>query len=291
MILESLNSQMGTSYDADSQTSTVFIRNMALAKCINEIYNLAEKMKNQFDPDRMSEFIPRWEKIMGIVPAPSDTQPVRKRRIKARWNRIGRQPTRQAILDLLQDEMYPITVTLTNDTPATANFGWPYTMGKVYALGTNPPALVISGDPVGTERIRVKITLAGTLGVAKFQYSLDDGSTYNGVDILTTASYPLPGTPLTLQFPAGTYSLDNVWFSRAYGDNDWFSSIALFSIGGVAPPGMTDAEYYGRVGAAWNTLDTFAPVWADFNFTRDSAFGAGFFLDTDYNLDNQKFDV
>ena len=291
IILESLNAQMGTAYDADSQTSTVYIRNLALARCLADVANLAEKMKNQFDPDRMSEFIPRWEAIMGIVSGPQDTQTSRKRRIKGRFARIGRQPTRQAILDLLTDEMYPISITLTNDTPATANFGWPYTMGKVYALGTTPPTLVVSGDPEGTEQLRVKITVGGTLGVAEFQYSLNDGTTYNGVNILTAASYAIPGTPLTLEFPVGTYATDNVWFSKAYGDADWFSSIALFSINGEAPAGMTDAEYYGRVGAAWNVLDSYAPVWADFNFTRDSALGTGFYLDTEYNLDNQRFDV
>ncbi len=289
IVLESINAQMGTAYDTDSQTSPVFMRNLALARCICDVINAGEKMKNQFDPDRMSEFIPRWEAIMGIVSGPTDTQMARKRRIKARFARIGRQPTRQAILDLLTEEMAPITVYLTNDTPETANFGWPYTMGRVYSLGTTPPAVTVSGDPDGTELLRIIIPVGGILGVAEFQYSLDGGDTYNGVNILTTATFPIPGTPLTIEFPAGTYNTDNIYYSQAYGDADWFSSIALFSIQGTAPDGMTDEEYYSRIGSAWNVLDSYAPVWADFNFTRDSEFGAGFYLDTEHNLDNQRF--
>lgn len=289
IILDSLNEQMGSAYDT-SGTSPRYMMNLAIAKAIADVWNTGERMKNQIDPDRMSEFLPRWERIMGMTPIPGEPLRTRNKRVKARYTRFGRQPTRQAITDLLYEELYPIEVTLYSDDDTTAIIGWPYTMGKVYSLGTTPPVMTVIGDPEGTERLRVKIVVLGTLGVAEFQWSFDDGGTYSA-NVLTAASYPIPGSTLTLQFSAGTYATDNVWYARAYTDDDWFSSVAKVSVQCSAPSGMPDSEFYPRIGQAWVLMDDFSPVWLDFQFSRDSIFGTGFFLDTEHNLDNQRFRI
>jgi hypothetical protein len=58
--------------------------------------------------------------------------------------------------------------------------------------------------------IKVKIVAGGTLGTATFAYSLDGGATYS-VTLTTQATYLMPGTGVTINFPAGTYSADNVY--------------------------------------------------------------------------------
>lgn len=82
--------------------------------------------------------------------------------------------------------------------------------------GGSPPAVGLSGTPYDTYQGRVKITLGGTLGTAKFQYSLDDGETWSP-DILTAATYPVPNSGITITFAAGTYVLNDVytWTSTA----------------------------------------------------------------------------
>lgn len=283
-ILRSLNAQMGTAYDVTAG-SPVFMRNLALARCLADVWDTSERMANQFDPYRMSEFLPRWEKILGIIPLPTDTDVARRQRVQAKFARMGRMPTAQAISDQLTRVLAPITFVIVTDTAATAEIAWPYAMGRIYSLGTSPPTVTVSGVPTGTERLKVIIDGAGTLGVATFQWSLDDGGSYSA-STPTAASFPIPGSPLTLAFSAGTYSTDNIYSSQAYPDS-WTSTTALISIQCTKPTAMTEAEFYQRLGEAWVVLDDYMPAWGTFNFSR----GEGFYLDAEANLDNARFDV
>ena len=280
-LLDSLNAQMGTAYDI-SPSSPVYIRNYAIARCIADVWNAAEKLKNQFDPLRMTDFLPRWERILNLTPSPTDSGNVRRRKVNARFQRIGRQPTHQAVQDIITEELSPITAVIQTDTADTANFGWPYSMGRVFSLGTTPPQVTVTGIPLGSEELRIDIPSGGSLGAATFRYSLDNGGSYSA-PIVTAATYAIPGSPLTLAFPAGTYNTDNVYYSTAYPDS-WFSSVAFISVQCTKPDAMSEREFQERTGSAWNVLDNYCPAWVQFNFTR----GSGFILDLP-NLDLLRF--
>lgn len=82
--------------------------------------------------------------------------------------------------------------------------------------GTTPPAVTFSGNlnqPL-TIRVEVNDVSGGTArGQAKFRWSLDGGGTFVESGVLTAASYALPGTGITVNFPVGTYAANNTYRS------------------------------------------------------------------------------
>jgi len=83
-------------------------------------------------------------------------------------------------------------------------------LSAVVPNGTSPPTVTVSGTPADYWSVVVQIILGGARGTATFQYSLDGGVEYNGTDLLTAATYVIPETGITLNFPTGTdYNADN----------------------------------------------------------------------------------
>lgn len=114
-----------------------------------------------------------------------------------------------------------IPLIVSNRLPLTST-----TMSTVVEAGTTPPDATLSGTPTGTWDLRLKCTLLGARGVAKFQFSVNGGMTWSA-DILTAASVPLidPATDsivgingttgLTVAWENATFALDNTWSSKA----------------------------------------------------------------------------
>ncbi len=100
IIVDSLNSQRGTLYN-DLQTSTVYLENMALGRAIAECWSNNARMANQWDVARMTEFIPRWEAILGLVPKDKDTYTARRARIANVFSRFTQANIYQSVRDLL----------------------------------------------------------------------------------------------------------------------------------------------------------------------------------------------
>lgn len=94
--------------------------------------------------------------------------------------------------------------------PANSTLG-----GTLAATGTTPPVVTISGTLSTPKGVRVEITTGGVLGVAVFRVSINNGSTYVASNVTTVATYTIPGTALVLNFPAGTYTNDNVYRATA----------------------------------------------------------------------------
>ena len=81
----------------------------------------------------------------------------------------------------------------------------------VTEAGTSPPDVTLTGTPNNSYLLKVKITLAGNRGTAKFKYSLDNGKTWSK-EIVTANTYEMPGTGTTLNFATGSaYATDNVY--------------------------------------------------------------------------------
>jgi len=123
-ILESLNAAMGTAYDT-SRGTTVYAENLATARCINAAWENNQRLANQWDPRRMTVFVPRWERILKLTPLPTDTMPVRRRRIAAVFARWSQLPTYQQIKDKLSDALATTFVDLEHIAPADAVTWWP----------------------------------------------------------------------------------------------------------------------------------------------------------------------
>ncbi len=62
---------------------------MAHARAITfDGYGTNDRLSLQWDPDRMTSFLPRWEKILGIVPAPSASEKDRRDEVRKRMRRF-----------------------------------------------------------------------------------------------------------------------------------------------------------------------------------------------------------
>jgi len=69
----------------------------------------------------------------------------------------------------------------------------------------------------------------------------------------------------------------------------WTSSTAYIAFGLEKPADMSDIEFYNKTGDI-QLLDSFLPAWVTFDWFQDGDNGAGFYLDEENNLDNQRFD-
>lgn len=100
-------------------------------------------------------------------------------------------------------------------------------MGAVTETGTTPPDIAVTTNtPLGPWKLRIKVHTAGARGVAKIQFSLDDGENYSD-PILTAASIDLVDpaidsligvngkSGLTISYENAAANADNVWTSKA----------------------------------------------------------------------------
>lgn len=78
------------------------------------------------------------------------------------------------------------------------------------SLDGSNPLMTITGSPVDAQELQVRILTGGAIGVATFQYTLDGWRTESNPRFVA-ASFPVPGTGLTLGFPVGTYVANKVY--------------------------------------------------------------------------------
>lgn len=140
--------------------------------------------------------------------------------------------------------------------------------GTVSAAAENPasPAVTLTGSPLDAYEVEIQIVRGGAVGTATFTYSLDGGDTVSP-ETTTASTVPLPGTGLTLNFAAGTYTAGVVYRFTATAPRASVSSVQaairealssnlLYEYIQVAQP--TDA-------AMWAALDALA-LEAENNF-------------------------
>jgi hypothetical protein len=112
-VLTSLNDARGTAYSKERGT-VVWAENYALAKAIASVWEANRRLANQFDPARMSAFLPRWEKILGIVPAPSDSLKTRKDRVAFKLSLWSKEPTGTNLIELVKAKIGDLYVGITH---------------------------------------------------------------------------------------------------------------------------------------------------------------------------------
>jgi hypothetical protein len=83
------------------------------------------------------------------------------------------------------------------------------------------PAVTLTGVPVDSGEGLVEILTEGARGVATFRYSLDLGKTWSR-ELLTAATYEIPGFGVTLNFAVGDYEASDLfsWVSTEPGFSD-----------------------------------------------------------------------
>ncbi len=102
VIHESINAQCGTALDATNENTYVWLENMAIARALTfDGWGSNQRLAYQWDPRKVTDMMPRWERIFAIVP-PAD-MPDRQRRaaLTARWERFGARANHTRMHDLL----------------------------------------------------------------------------------------------------------------------------------------------------------------------------------------------
>lgn len=131
-ILNDLLSGLGSAFDTEYGSIT-WIKMNAVARVLNDVFEQNKRLSYQWDPLRMSDFLPRWETIYGLNPLPTDTEVERREKVLAAVQTSGLMPTQQVVTDLLTSLLGPVFVGITNLTP----------------LGPSPTALTyVSGGAV-----------------------------------------------------------------------------------------------------------------------------------------------
>lgn len=287
MLLASLNSQHGTAFDV-AYPSPIYIKNLAIAKCISDVWDTAERMGNQFIWEKVSEFIPRWERIFGLHPSASESDKSRRDTIAARWNVYGRLTTHQALIDAIDPLLGGVTYSIVNQDYTNADFAWPYGAGAVQNVDAGP-TVTASGQPTYStvpSTIHWTIDGAGVLGVATFTWSIDGVTQASAV--VTGAAVVLAGTGLTLAFSAGAYVAQR-YIVTVHSDL-WSSTVMRIGIVVPKPSTMPESVYQKKMSAVKARADEVLPAWVDTNFIRDSStLGTGFYLDQPFNLDCMRF--
>ncbi len=285
IILASLNEQAGTAFDV-STASPKFYWNLAVARAVAEVWDDNERMSNQFDFAKVTDFLSRWERIFAIYPSQDLTRAERRRILQARWFLFGRRTTHQALIDALTPVLVNVPFTVATNATEDASILWPFAMGPVLNIDAGP-AVSVTGNPAGaTYDLRVKVTGNGGYGVGVFQYSLDgDATVTSGVSIAATVA--IGGTPLTIAFANASFTAGQRYWTQSH-PNDWSSTVAEIAIVVPKPSTMSERIYQARVGAAKRTAENVVPAWLEFAFVRDGSHGTGFYLDEDFNLDNQR---
>jgi len=121
---------------------------------------------------------------------------------------LGRSPVTELAASILATPNHvPILIAAAAFTAGTQS--------TVASGGTSPPAMTLTGNALDDGQLRVEMRTGGARGTATFRYCTDYDAikgtgTWSG-DILTAATYAMPNTGVTLNFPVGTYQTDNYY--------------------------------------------------------------------------------
>lgn len=208
-LVDGLVEAQGTGLASDV-SSFAWAEANAEARTIAYLWHLSNRAANQWDPRRMTDFLPRWERILGLRPSPGAPDTTRRAAVLAKMELYGQPGTQQVVSDLLTVLLGDVYVSLVHT-------------GAASAVGQLPGGVSVPGG----------VTLP---------------------------------------------------------DGDWYSTIAHLAVEVTQPSSVDDAAFYEAVAGIAGFLDDLLPTWVTFDWFLDGGGGAGFYLDTDKNLDNQRFD-
>lgn len=294
-VLESLNQNRGSAYDT-SNTSNVWVENMAIARGVAALWEQNERLSYQNDPYRMGPTLARWEAILGLSPLPTDTPIDRRIRVQARFQRQGQRVFQQYVDDRLLAALGAVYVRSIRLTPGVDALSWwpgniqavvttTYT-GLTVTLPVNAISIASSagfGDAPSQPAGFAYVT--SSLGPQLIQYS---GNPAVSQAVSTNTLYGCTGGVGVLT--AGATVIKTL--------APWYSTVAHLCIKTRVPSGWSEAQYQSAIVKVGPLLDDILPSWMTWTVYRNGAAhtgpwaqdaGAGVYLD-ESNLDREVFD-
>lgn len=138
---DALTEAMGTAFSKD-RASFVWVENHATARTLVGMYNSAERLGSVNDPSRMTDTLPRWEKILGLA-AGEQSQNERRVRVAAALSLLSAGTALRVLDDYLTDLLGEMYLGLEFPDPLTATT---YVPGGGTVPGGGPTFL--DGDTV-----------------------------------------------------------------------------------------------------------------------------------------------
>lgn len=121
-------------------------------------------------------------------------------------------------------------------------------LGAVTKFGTGTPTPTVAGVPLGRYQALVRVKIGGALGVAQFDFSLDNfqpnfvNPTFSSQRFIPAGgSYLFVGTGITMTFPAGTYVANDTFAFTAEPAHANASDLA--AVAGAIPAGAAFAQW------------------------------------------------
>lgn len=163
IVLESLNADRGTAFDASDRTLTVYAINMAIARAISAAWGTNERLGNLWMPYHMSvDTLERWEQILAINPSPDVTELERREYLATLFSNFGQGATNGRITELLSDALGSAFVAVESISYANA---------KIYVPdGTYPWGSVSADTPWSSTVAHVLVRLQKPTGWSEFDF-------------------------------------------------------------------------------------------------------------------------
>jgi hypothetical protein len=300
-IFESLAARRGSGFD-QTLGSVVGAENLALARALDaDLYGTNERQVNELNPATatVQGLLPRWEKIFGVSPLPSDPQSVRQARVVAAAQRTGQRNNSQGVIDALQLVLGDLFVQLVSITPADCSAFYPalggdsaYTASVAGNLVTVAGlASVPSSSPESASLVLANMAHSGNNG----EFPIHSWVSASEVVVVNNEApvagdYGVGGTSPTNA--SGQWSVPNTLWP-------FTSTIAHLVVqvnpgaipGYTLPSGAPSPVFFAAVNAMNPVLDLLLPADVTFSFyVNDSAGSMGFLLDeVTGNLDLEAF--
>ena len=143
-IYESLNMALGTAYDT-SDESTVTAETSADARMMASVWSANARLANQMDPAKMTDMLPRWERILGLRPRSTSSKNRRRGLVAIKFRALGGPlyATEEEICGALLGSLY---VQLEKTSLSDAHMNWP---------GGSPSVLTRWDSTIAHQLVRV----------------------------------------------------------------------------------------------------------------------------------------
>ena len=176
IVHDALNAARGTALDASNSSTVAWVENMAHARALTfDGYGANERLAMQWDPDRMTAFLGRWEKILGIRPAPGTPDKTRRNEVRKRMRRfIEASSFHSRVVARLQQELGNVFVAVEYIDVSNAVVHVPDTS---YPWGT-----VAAGSPWNSTVAHILVLLQKPTGYSEADFYLAAGKVGPAID-------------------------------------------------------------------------------------------------------------
>lgn len=150
------------------------------ARAIAYLWSLNRRFANQWDAARMTDFLPRWERLFYFVVPKTATLNERRARVGLHFALWGMPPSRQVLDDLLFTLVPRIYVGIVETPPSAA-------LGQVPGGGSVPGGVTLADGPWYSSVAHVDFQTIKPVDVSEYDYNAMVGSLFVYLDLIMPA--------------------------------------------------------------------------------------------------------